>query len=46
VSGAEELTGLDLGEHAEAAYEWPFETIQLGETEPALAPGATPSETG
>jgi Amt family ammonium transporter len=33
VSGTEELTGLDLGEHAEAAYEWPWETIHLGDAQ-------------
>jgi Amt family ammonium transporter len=31
VSESEEVSGLDMGEHAEAAYEWPWETIQLDE---------------
>jgi ammonia channel protein AmtB len=29
VSASEEVSGLDVGEHAEAAYEWPWETIAL-----------------
>ena len=28
VSSDEEATGLDLGEHAEVAYEWPWDTLQ------------------
>jgi Amt family ammonium transporter len=31
VSESEEASGLDMGEHGEAAYAWPWETIQLGE---------------
>jgi Amt family ammonium transporter len=31
VSESEEVSGLDMGEHAEAAYEWPWDTIQLDE---------------
>lgn len=34
VGAVEEATGLDLGEHAEVAYEWPWETIQLGRSNP------------
>ena len=43
VSGAEELTGLDMGEHAEAAYEWPWETIHLGDREAATEANPMPS---
>jgi Amt family ammonium transporter len=43
VSGAEELTGLDVGEHAEAAYEWPWETIHLGDREAATETGSVAS---
>jgi Amt family ammonium transporter len=43
VSGAEELTGLDMGEHAEAAYEWPWETIRLGDREAATETRPVPS---
>jgi ammonium transporter, Amt family len=42
VSEDEEMTGLDLGEHSEAAYEWPWETIQLGDSE-AVTEASTPS---
>jgi Amt family ammonium transporter len=31
VSDSEQVSGLDMGEHAETAYEWPWTTIQLGE---------------
>jgi Amt family ammonium transporter len=43
VSGTEEFTGLDLGEHAEVAYEWPWETIQLGDPEAATEANVAPS---
>jgi Amt family ammonium transporter len=43
VSGTEELTGLDMGEHAEAAYEWPWETIHLGDPEAATETNPMPS---
>jgi Amt family ammonium transporter len=43
VSGTEELTGLDMGEHAEAAYEWPWETIHLGDREAATEANPMPS---
>jgi hypothetical protein len=29
VNSDEETQGLDMGEHAEAAYEWPWDTISL-----------------
>jgi Amt family ammonium transporter len=45
VSGAEVATGLDMGEHAETAYEWPWETIQVGNAAPASAANPPPSGT-
>ena len=43
VSGAEEITGLDLGEHAESAYEWPWETIQRDDRELTTEARSMPS---
>ena len=39
VSDSEQVSGLDMGEHAESAYEWPWATIQLGEE---FEQGSTP----
>ncbi len=46
VSGGEEMTGLDLGEHAETAYEWPWETIQLGDSDATTEASVVPSGDG
>jgi Amt family ammonium transporter len=36
VSSDEEATGLDLGEHAEVAYEWPWDTLQPERSQPPI----------
>jgi len=40
VSSEEQIAGLDLGEHAEVAYEWPWETIEGRPV--AASPGDVP----
>jgi Amt family ammonium transporter len=44
VTGAEEEVGLDLGEHAEVAYEWPWDTVHLEQSPSASSEpmGAAP----
>jgi ammonium transporter, Amt family len=39
VSADEEASGLDMGEHAESAYEWPWDTIRLDAGKTLTQPG-------